>query len=66
VEQFIKHFVRDRSGVWRCIEPATIELPSGRIQVAPGSTFTRGTMFMNVELAKLLDEHYEKSAPSPR
>lgn len=57
---FIKHFVRDSGGVWRCIRAATLELPSGRIQVTPGSVFTRGTMFMNVELARLLDEHYEQ------
>jgi hypothetical protein len=35
-------------------------LPSGRVQVTPGSVFVRGTSFMNVDLAKLLDEQYEK------
>ena len=60
MDNFIKHFVRNSNGVWRCIQAATIEFPSGRIQVTPGSVFTRGTMFMNVELARLLDEHYEQ------
>jgi hypothetical protein len=61
VQNFIKHFTRDaRTGAWRCIAPADIELPSGRVQVTPGSVFKRGTQFMNVDLAKLLDEQYEK------
>jgi hypothetical protein len=57
---FIKSFVRERNGVWRCVEPATLDLPGGRVQVTPGSVFTRGTMFMNVETARLLDEEYER------
>ncbi|HUQ73566.1 MAG TPA: hypothetical protein VM183_02485 [Burkholderiales bacterium] len=57
---FIKAFVRDRYGAWRCVSPATIELPGGRIQITPGSVFMKGTRFMNVDLAELLDEEYEK------
>ena len=60
MQTFIKAFLRDRHGVWRCIEPATLELPGGRIQVTPGSVFTRGTTFMNVEIARLLDEEFER------
>jgi hypothetical protein len=51
--------VRDRYGAWRCIERAELELPQGRIQVTPGTVFTRGTKFMNVDVAELLDEQYE-------
>ena len=65
MQTFIKGFVRDRYGVWRCIEPATLDLPSGRIQVTPGTVFTRGTKFMNVELAKLLDEEHERQGRAP-
>jgi hypothetical protein len=36
-----------------------LELPQGRIQVTPGTVFTRGTKFMNVDVAELLDEQYE-------
>jgi hypothetical protein len=61
MQTFMKCFVRDNHGAWRCIEPATLDLPSGRIQVTPGSVFTRGTMFMNIEVAKILDEEYEKA-----
>lgn len=60
MEQFIKHFRREGPGVWMCIEPATIDLPEGRVQVAVGTRLTRGTMFMNVEIARLLDEQYER------
>lgn len=61
MEQFIKQFVREAPGVWSCVAPAELLLPQGgRIQVTPGTRFTRGSMFMNVEVAKLLDDYYEK------
>ena len=60
MQSLIKHFLRERPGVWSCIEPAEIQLPEGRVQVTPGTRFTRGTKFMNIELAKLLDEEYER------
>ena len=63
MENFIKHFRREAAGVWTCIEPATIDLPQGRVQVAAGTRLTRGTMFMNVEIARLLDEQYERMQP---
>jgi hypothetical protein len=60
VDGFIKRFRREGVGVWICIEPAELLLPEGRIQITPGTRFTRGTTFMNVELARLLDEQYER------
>ena len=60
MENFIRHFVRDLHGSWTCVEPATLELPSGRIQVTPGTRLARGTVFMGVDLAKLLEEQYAK------
>jgi len=60
VQSFIKCFVRDAYGAWRCIAPADLQLPSGRVQVTPGSVFMKGTRFMNVDLAALLDEQYAK------
>ena len=60
MDGFIKHFARDPYGAWLCIEPATLQLPQGRIQVAPGTKFTRGTKFMNVDLAELLEEEYQR------
>ena len=61
MQNFIKHFRREGEGVWVCVEPATLMLPEGRVQVAPGTRFTLGTMFMNVELAALLDAEYMRS-----
>lgn len=58
--RMVEHFQRDASGAWRCMEPATLELPSGRIQVSPGRVFTPGAKFMNVDIAALLDEEYQK------
>ena len=62
MQNFIKHFVRESSGRWHCVEPAEIGLPEGRVQVAPGSVFVRGTRYMNIDVAQLLDEQYEKGA----
>ena len=59
MKNFIRHFAREGDGAWLCVEPAELDLPSGRIEVTPGSRFTRGTTFMGVDLAKLLDEQYQ-------
>ena len=56
MQNFAKSFVRDEDGGWRCIAPATLDLPTGRIQVAVGTRFTPGTHFMGVDLARLLEE----------
>jgi hypothetical protein len=55
VEAFLKCFVRDHEGHWHCIEHATLDLPSGRVQVNPGSVFVKGVQFMNIDLAEYLD-----------
>jgi hypothetical protein len=52
----IRHFVREPDGAWTCVAPATLQLDGKRIQVTPGTRFTRGTRFMNVDLAKVLEE----------
>ena len=66
METFIKHFRREADGAWVCIEPADLMLPQGRIQVAPGTRFTLGTMFMNVELAALLDAEHQRQGRKQR
>ncbi|HEV3007761.1 MAG TPA: hypothetical protein VGX52_01860 [Burkholderiales bacterium] len=43
-----------------CIAPGTLLLPTGRIEVTPGSLFRRGEKYMGVDLAALLDEQYAK------
>lgn len=49
--------------MWVCVAPATLHLPQGRVQVAPGTRFTLGTTFMNVELAAMLEEQYQRQQP---
>jgi len=61
METFIKRFVREASGEWRCVEPAELQLAVGRIQVAPGTRFTLGTQFMGIDLALLLEEHHSRN-----
>lgn len=61
MENFIKHFRREGGGHWLCVEPATLELPTGRVQVTPGTQLTIGAKFMNVDLARMLDEEYSRS-----
>ena len=60
---FIRKFVREKDGAWRCIEAAEVVLPQGRIQVTAGTRFTRGTRFMGVELAQVLEEYYQQHLP---
>lgn len=60
MEKFIKHFRRDPCGVWTCVANAELHLPEGRIQVTTGSRFAKGTRFMNVDLADMLEERYWK------
>jgi hypothetical protein len=58
MDRFMKCFRREAAGIWVCIEAATLDLPQGRVQVTPGTRLTIGTKFMNIELARILDEHY--------
>ena len=57
-----KAFRRNADGSWTCVEAATFDGPNGRIQVALGSTYRRGMMFMGIELAKWLDEQLAKDS----
>ncbi len=67
MQRFRANFVREGEGVWRCATPTTLLLPNGhKIEVAPGTVLTRGTAFMGVELARLLDEaHGQDSGSKP-
>ena len=66
MQNFIRNFVREKAGAWACTEPAEVVLSGGRrIQVAPGTRFTLGTTFMGIDLARLLDEQYERDSRPP-
>lgn len=60
MENFIRHFVRIEPGKWTCVRPGEFEGPTGRIQIAIGSTFTRGTDFKGIDLGCWLEEEYQK------
>ena len=63
MQNFYRSFLREKYGGWLCTEPAELELPSGRIQVAVGTRFTRGTRYMGVDVATLLEEHRLRHSP---
>ena len=56
MDVFLRSFRRNDDGSWTCIVPATVLHPKGRIQVAEGSRFFPGTVFMGVDLAAWLEE----------
>lgn len=60
MDKFLKHFRRDASDLWICVSPAELMLPQGRIQVSVGSRFAKGTRFMNVDLAKMLEAEHQR------
>jgi hypothetical protein len=49
-------FWRNEDGSWICIDPVTLDHPSGRIQLSPGTTLLPGEIFMGVDVAAWLDE----------
>jgi hypothetical protein len=60
MHNFIKNFLREGAGVWVCLQAATQDFPQGRVQVSAGTRLTIGSKFMNVDLARLLDEEYSR------
>ena len=60
MHNFIKNFVREPDGSWRCIAPAEISTVMGRIQVTEGSRFAPGTIFMAVDIADMLERERER------
>jgi hypothetical protein len=63
VQNFMRSFVREKDGAWLCVEAAELQLASGRIQVAVGTRFTRGTRYMGIDVAGLLEEHFQRERP---
>ena len=60
MEQFLKNFVRQGPGRWRCVQSCTFDSPVGRIQVAIGTVVMRGVKFMNFDIAEALEAEYQK------
>jgi hypothetical protein len=60
MKDFIKNFVREPNGAWACISNTEITTVMGRIQVAEGTRFTPGTIFMAVDIVRLLEDEAER------
>ena len=50
-------FERDSRGTWHCKQACSIEMEDKEIVFTEGMTFTKGSPFMMVDVAKWLDEH---------
>ena len=50
-------FERDARGTWYCKETCAIEMGNKEITFTEGMTFTKGVLFMAVDVAKWLDEN---------
>lgn len=59
MQNFIKHFVRVSPEMWTCVRDGEYIGPLGRIQVTMGATLTRGTSFMGVDLAAILEQEFQ-------
>tara|TARA_B100000315_G_scaffold235105_1_gene249706 strand:+ start:159 stop:539 length:381 start_codon:yes stop_codon:yes gene_type:complete len=51
-------FEKDASGTWHCKEACAIEIGNKEIVFTTGMTFTEGTQFMGIDVAKWLDESH--------
>lgn len=50
-------FKKNPDGSWSAVKPITITSPTGEAeQIGPGMSFTKGVLFMGIDLAALLDE----------
>ena len=59
MRSFMKHFVRVGPGMWTCTRGGEYYGEQGRIQVILGTTVTRGTSLMGVDLAAILEQEFE-------
>ncbi|MFC1897813.1 hypothetical protein ACFLX8_04545 [Chloroflexota bacterium] len=50
-------FEKDTQGTWHCKQACAIEIEDKQIVFTEGMTFTKGSPFMAVDVAKWLDEH---------
>ncbi|MFC2070543.1 hypothetical protein ACFLTB_05185 [Chloroflexota bacterium] len=50
-------FEKDAKGNWRCLRGCSIEIDNKEIVFTEGLEFTKGTLFMGVDIAKWLEEN---------
>ena len=56
MENLIKHFARERPGVWTCLTPATV----AGVAIPSGIRVLAGTRIDGVDVGQLLEEEYAK------
>jgi hypothetical protein len=64
--QFLNRFQRQPNGEWACTKPIKINGPSGPIMIDEGTSFSPGTLFMGLDLARELDQMVTKHRLAPR
>ena len=60
--EFASHFGRNPDASWTCTSAATLNGPNGCIQVAAGSRFYPGTIFMDFDIARWLEDDFDGRA----
>ena len=63
MDSFAEHFCRNPDGSWTCTRAGTFDGPNGRIQVARGTRFYPGTVFMGFDVAAWLESELPDRAP---
>jgi hypothetical protein len=53
--EFLNRFQREQAGGWTCTKPIKIDGPNGPLFITQGQSFSPGTLFMGLDLAKELD-----------
>ena len=53
-------FKKDADGKWECVMACAIDIENKEIVFTEGMTFSKGSPFMGVDVAKWLDEHAKK------
>jgi hypothetical protein len=53
--EFVSRFQREATGSWTCTKPIKIDGPSGPLFINQGHSFSPGTLFLGIDLARELD-----------
>lgn len=53
-------FEKDEKGNWLCVKTCSIDMEKKEISLSAGWKFTKGNLYLGVDVAKWLEEHQEK------
>jgi hypothetical protein len=56
MEDFIKHFKRERAGVWTCLTTSTVT----GVAIPSGARILAGTPIDGIDVGQLLEAHYAR------